>query len=1741
MAWHDFLDTLLSPITGGNNQTPPPLPPQVPPVPLSSLPIEQQIALLYASSDASRMQPPLQLGPVPVPPPAPQSGGGGGLLGAITGGLSSGLNAVTGAASSGYNTVTGAASSGYNAASDLVGGAASGIADAARWYYDLEREGIPNVLNSGKKIGQAALDYGPLGALGAGQQQVIQHSPAILAYLNKGTEAVQLDLARQAYYQATHDGDKPDGEFDLSWNPFRTITNAMPDDAFMTRWADDPANWAAIRDAKENGYTEMIDTGAKDANGNPIMKEGKHYPPGYDAVLALYRSQIGGIAQFVFDTSMDPLNTLGVVGKWGDAIQAGGRAIGAVEDASRARRGASTALDIAGQIANAPNDLLNASGEAVAEGIKGSVKGVAKGVNYVTKPAWGGTERAYDYLVAPAAQTLANRANQELDSALSALRNSKVGAVWKRAEQGAVDPAEATIPNPDRLGNAESPNITPSEPTPGAADTTPFPQVDETGVASSADTIPVPNQVEPTPRQFDALSDDDVAALRYLAPDANGNRMIDEIWSRLSGKPDLQRQFLDRYTPYAQGHMSIMDALDETYRLAKANGENVARFAVDKPIMSTRHVAEDLMPIARDLLGDELPPYRFMNAPLGDSFKVVRDASGKVTQIGDLSNFDQGVRRLIEDAVFSEDDMVATNARFLLHRTGDPELEQIANEARRLREGLKGPESVASTKDIIGRAVPADDAPLNGETSPFSSPADESGTTPFPANPSPAPSSSPPLFSGTSPNDSLTPPIRDIKTPEDGINRMFDIGDLDAEQRDLLLKPVLVDRNGRAVRLDKDGNPILKRTEAKIKPDKNGVLTETPAREEPTFTKSAAELYVESLKMGKTEQEAFQITYDALRQTVRPWGVDSEKKLVRTLGKTLRAYRTGTNAVREQIMFNAASGPRGIIADQLGDALGLAMQGDVRTAVKTFNPRDWMRSYRMVRNAGEAAAEDFARTSTGRTINNLKMNIPRFVTTMGREEVERSGQMTVRRVAEDIGGEKFGSVIGAVHAPLASERIRDFRTALDQNRRMVAFGDYLADLLPGERDQFFANAKKGFGDLDGLRARLGDEFSPDSIREIAPEFGFSQGEAERLARDWRASVSRLEKGATAEVNKKLFSSEMTQGDEILKHFVLFHYWMTRATQRYAEMMIRNPRLAIAYYRATEGLKKEAEGKPRSVQGLVNVLDGPLGFSVFMNPTALIGTALMFRDQAYEDGDDRLFDKVTKNWSLFLNPILDSALVAAGWLNDEGADPYATYATRNLIMGITQFAVGQGWLGDTRLVQDPYEMTKRRIFAATSSWASDHGVPFSNPLTPGDNQATVKSMISNNIIDAVAAHYGIASNTPIDQWSPDAQQALVTAQQAFTSGSSGNPYADQAVKDYSTMNAARLAGGYLLPGSLRLRGTSRDQRMVAAQAGDEGARDLRDYANTATPEAAALSVAEANYRSVGADSRSTVAPGRDANDYYNRIAYGGSPPELVFTGSRSYTSQELKAMTEDERKTVADLWLMHAGLSDDRQSFFNARDDVLSQPINQAYVPYSEWAKAAREMGMDELINRSPAYRAYIDRLPEATRNDPDRLGAAAFSTDAYLATEGIRSSVYDPLETPPTLDPSKLNPVTDLGGGGGQSKPPNTREQQLVDSMNDYQIRRAEFDQLLQQYTGNPHASLDSATGANPMLANAIMTNLRAMGIDVPSIPREVQQYLDWSAMQPNGADTSPAAYYRWVDSTVANHGIGQVIPATAP
>src|SRR6478609_7988839 len=954
------------------------------------------------------------------------------------------------------------------------------LTDVFRPIADQVQNALPPALGdlkdaAGDAVGSAISD--PVGtAMGA------------MSLLDKPRQEIVEDMGNQAYYQATHSGNKPHAG--LSVNPYVQLSNLMPD-SFLVKFANDPNNWDAIKKAYEEGY---------DSNG-----DGKIDFRGGRAVWELYVATNGTIPKIMADIAFDPLTAAGGIGKGAGVIGRAAEVGGTVDMARAARvaefggivpepgfiaRGTGAIL---GPLGKGTESLLHAAdvlpGKVLLDAPKGFIKGEARGLNVLTGGLAGRAALnnpvadAVRYLGSPAARTAAEHINRDLGDALNAVARAGTG-LWDAAKgiapesaDNVVTDAANAVPVPEGVVDNAA-NAVPAEAVPGVDPAFPPP--------------PVP---EPHPYGLDQAT---VDQLGYLAPKVDGDRMVDEVFRGLEQTdPSAKQQFLDRYLPLAQKHIQEMDAIEAARAKALKRGKDVSRFAIDKPLASARHVAEDLNPLAKELLGTDAPAYRYMNEPLGDTFKIIRDETGKILMSRDeVRALDPKIQRLIEDAVFSPDAQLATDARYFLRQQGNKNLQKVADELKRLRELVHGPETVIGENvDTATNAVPTKANPLadvaNGvdlgaaPTPPTNPLADLREGVDAPAKPLTA--AKPARASAATFDPASADPVGD------GLARAVEIGEMTQEQADLLSTTVTFDPKGKRftgsiVNEPHTLKPVLDpKTGAFIDPIPKQDLTE----------KRLIDVYVEQLKLGKTPQEAQQVAYDLLKTHVGRPLQDSSSKLGRGLGAALHAYDTMTAAVREHIMYNIFTGPRGVVTDQIGDAIQLTSQGDLRLAARTFDPRKWVQEFSAVRKPAAQAALDMAETRTGQTMDRLGLGVPSgFIPNLGREEVQRSGAMSIPRAIERItGSETAGRISGYATAPLASRNIRDFRTALERTRRFTTYGDALDTGLVDARDRFF-NQVREMGDAKGVDVSgmidnpssplyLGDAFSPKDVRTIA--------------------------------------------------------------------------------------------------------------------------------------------------------------------------------------------------------------------------------------------------------------------------------------------------------------------------------------------------------------------------------------------------------------------------------------------------------------------------------------------------------------------------------------------------------------------------------------------------------------------------------------------------------------------------------
>lgn len=881
----------------------------------------------------------------------------------------------------------------------------------------------------------------------------------------------------------------------------------------------------------------------------------------------------------------------------------------------------------------------------------------------------------------------------------------------------------------------------------------------------------------------------------------------------------------------------------------------------------------------------------------------------------------------------------------------------------------------------------------------------------------------------------------------------------------------------------------------------------------------------------------------AIRETLKDLSPDVPPAHRTMLRKVLVGIASGlTKHARETLMFNSLTGIRGILADQIGDSWTQFTSGNLEAAFTSYDIRKAHRIYRDIR---KGTVDVIARSDLGRTYDALGMSNPRQAglagVGVGREEVATSGKMylnsqaqkLLRIVDEDSAKAK---IVGTATGVIASERLRDFRTAWDIARRANIAELFIRKQLPVARESFYEVIRQRADDVaqaDALIAKLGDEFSPADVLKYAKDAQIDAGQAEFLARTWRSTISGIERDMLGEVRRVAFDYTPTRADEVLRKIFMFHTWQLRAAPLYLRNTLRNPALASAYGHIMEDLERDAQSRGGKQSGLLKLWTSGAGYALFASPVMLLSSALInLEPDAFDDPDATLLDRVLAKVPAMANPVLRGVIYGLGYSNGAPPDILTTSHLRRPLVALLDYGRSQGWLGEERrnsLQGDVIDNFLIGLYRASYDWVADNPIltlPGSKPPDLPDPNANDNQLVQARIRDLVYEDYEVPIAITLDHLAnayPEAFDALYVALTAWETGAP-NDYANQAFSDYAGGRLAASGAALLTPGGTRLRSESNDLltllRDVSREGGDineeEAARASLQVSRLGSPESTQLEFGQAAVDTAGTHAQERLV------DQWNEIAFGDNPASVL--GGYAATNEAMRKLTDDERRDVANMWA--SSLPADQQALLmEARD--LRAAASEKYpedAEYRAWSNGARDMGVpafrDQMIEGNPNYARYIEELSPEVKSDPELFDAMSISRDAYLAAIGERSQVFDaaPLPTNTGTDFYPAAAMTQATGfPASTAKDPLTK---LQDDYRKYQTEVAMFNMVLQNFTGNPNASLESM---NPQLRGAVEWHLAQAGISAPRKPQSIAQYEAWSALwRSMGRPTDMASYIAW-------------------
>ncbi len=554
--------------------------------------------------------------------------------------------------------------------------------------------------------------------------------------------------------------------------------------------------------------------------------------------------------------------------------------------------------------------------------------------------------------------------------------------------------------------------------------------------------------------------------------------------------------------------------------------------------------------------------------------------------------------------------------------------------------------------------------------------------------------------------------------------------------------------------------------------------------------------------------------------------------------------------------------------------------------------------------------------------------------------------------------------------------------------------------------------------------------------------------AERVARDYLGGkmgdsatgfdgLRAIKLGAEDEMERIGFRFEERNIDAVLNRLVFYHYWSSRAGLLYGREMLRKPALAVAYYRAMEGLKQEAErdNYPEWLRGWLQMMSSPAGFTTYLNPASTLNTMLTFAEAEFRDEGGSVSDLTTLgNWvdksPVQVNPLLASIAYWAGALGSDAAMPNITGG----FSSINKDALDLVNLFRTNVQGKPplsqnfniTPMLQNRVANLITTWANNAGIDTN--LVEKRNLNATQITNRNWFVQQV-----LMESDP--ELTPD-EVALVASQ---IQDDVDNPVVIEAMKRagrvpfqgvYSTDPMTEGGFGAVLGGFLNTQlspfaQVTRPSLKVANQAlrkqGREEGGVPQEMLNTAYLQNAVATQASPDdlrfeqvvdgYYDIGSENQ------QQAERLYQQIR-DGKPQEAVLANGKLWSVEEIMAMTPDRRQDLARVALYDAGLWGELQTLWKTKDAYEAQ--HSELKDYWEFKDVALntpggvEAWARDMMQRNVDFRRYVEQEirfnPSMKIPGKDRT-KMLLGTAAYRAAMSIPGSIYETEQTGRNLGP----------------------------------------------------------------------------------------------------------------------------------
>lgn len=652
-------------------------------------------------------------------------------------------------------------------------------------------------------------------------------------------------------------------------------------------------------------------------------------------------------------------------------------------------------------------------------------------------------------------------------------------------------------------------------------------------------------------------------------------------------------------------------------------------------------------------------------------------------------------------------------------------------------------------------------------------------------------------------------------------------------------------------------------------------------------------------------------------------------------------------------------------------------------------------------------------------------------------------------------------------------------------------------------------------------------FFPDEAAEMLTRIGRDAGMSEAQIRglvkqgyrSWLNLGRRTYDAAVAEVNRALPEYEETNADRYLGSLFAFTQWHTRATLYMLEEMLSNPYILNAYQAYSQWVEQEEERNPDRhwlARGMLRLGTGPFGLALYANPSRMFLTSFLMGQQAEQEDADTFLkaaDQTLSGLGLSLWPAIRGSLDLAGFYGTgpvQNPFPVPEVRLMGQIIDVVRSQMGQG-PGEAVLQQGL--MGAREIGSGIN--------PFVDVIPATDPQAGAQDAIVNQLWINRPDLREIAINEP-ERWARDIFPQLEVE---------GSEYYDdwkQAWREVAGTRAGRTLINAVSPLRFEARNEARDADIMRNRARGEAI-------------AAGQTVSSAQDEANIARAQATTNPAeplgslRGVDEAYDRLV----DPYDRGIESTYYWVQEMLAANNPTNSEATNRMLAQRLVQDVFGPDALVKLDAMNQQreefraANPEAAPYLDFRRAAREWPGGQLVwarnmmNASEGYRRYIQGrggIEQAAQY------GALDSVDAYIAATGGQGSVYDPVPVQGGGVPTDAMMGRSVAGDGGAGFTDDPAASIAYDIMA-YQRDAAQVDQVL------AGLGLTGGMQALSTLPNMVRPGYEAfvanMGLSIPELNPDTQQYLAWLQVNPNG---TPEQFIAWRDAQrqaiLASYGV---------